>query len=114
MWVGIAMGLQEAICGRGAHREQLAAVFLAESDMSLFLQRFEHVRQKRDQAFGTDPIERLPDQHQCLFNLRLISQTKGCWWRKDLLDMIEQPESVFAGVPGGVDKFLQNVLLLGP
>src|SRR6266516_1797435 len=36
-----------------------------------------------------------------------------CRRRTDLLDMIEQPEGIFARVPGGAHKVLQNVLLLG-
>ena len=114
MGMGVAMGLQEAICGSRAHREKLAAVFLAEVYMSMLLQRFKHVWQKRDQAFGTNLIERLPGQHQCLFDLRPIAPAECCRRRTDLLDMIEQPEGIFAHVPGGAHKFLQNLLLVGP
>jgi len=34
------MGLQETICGGGAHGEELATVLLAELEMALLLQVF--------------------------------------------------------------------------
>ena len=70
--MAIAMGMQEAICGSRAHREQLAAVFRAESDMPMLLQHFDDAWQKRHQAFGTNPVEGLPGQHQCHFDLQPI------------------------------------------
>jgi hypothetical protein len=112
--MGVTMGLQEAICGSRAHREKLAAVFLAELYMSMLLQGFKNVWQKRDEAFGTNPIERLPGQHQRLFDLRSIPTAKYYRRREDLLCMIEQPLGIFARIPGGGHKFLQDVLLLGP
>jgi len=66
------MGLQEATCGGSAHREALAAVLLTELEMSLLLQAFKQVWQKRDQALGTQPIERVPGQYQRLLDLRPI------------------------------------------
>ena len=48
MGMGVTMGLQEAICGSRAHREKLAAVFFAELYMSMLLQVFKNVWQKRD------------------------------------------------------------------
>jgi hypothetical protein len=114
MGMGIAMGLQEAISGSRAHREKLAAVFLAELYMPMLLQRFDDAWQKRHQAFGANAVERLPGQHQRLFHLRPIAAAECCRRRTDLLDMIEQPEGIFARVPGGGHTFLQDVLLLGP
>ena len=80
----------------------------------MLLQGFKNDWQKRDEAFGTNPIERLPDQHQYLFDLRSIPTTKYYRRREDLLCMIEQPLGIFARIPGGGHKFLQDVLLLGP
>ena len=114
MGMGVTMGLQEAICGSRAHREQLAAVFLAELDMPMLLQRFDDAWQKRHQAFGTNPVEGLPGQHQCLFDLRPIPAAECCRRRKTSSTMVEQPEGIFARVPGGAHKFLQDLLLLGP
>ena len=113
MGMGIAMGLQEAICRSRAHREQLAAVFLAELDMPMLLQHFDDAWQKRHQAFGTNPVEGLPGQHQCFFDLRPIP-AECCRRRTDLLTMVEQPEGIFAHVPSGAHKCLQDLLLLGP
>jgi hypothetical protein len=67
------MGLQEAVCGSRAHRVEQDAVLLAELHMPFLFQGFKNVWQNRDEAFGANPVERLPDQHQCLFNLRAIA-----------------------------------------
>nr|WP_236601640.1 hypothetical protein [Ktedonobacter sp. SOSP1-52] len=112
MGMRVAVGLQETICGGCAHREELAAVFLAELDMPLLLQFFEHIRQERYQAFRTNPVEGLPSQHQRFFDFWPIATAKCCWWREDLLDVMKQPLGIFTCIPGGNDKFLQDLLFL--
>ena len=44
--MSVTMGFQETICRSRTHREKLAAVFLAELNMSFLLQGFKHVWQK--------------------------------------------------------------------
>ena len=77
-WVAVAVGLQEAILGRRTHREEKTSVFLTELDMSILLQGFDDAWQEWNEAFGTDPVERLPGQHQCLFDLWPIPTTENC------------------------------------
>jgi hypothetical protein len=82
--------------------------------MPMLLQRFNDTGQERDQAFGADPVESLPGQHQGLFDLRSIPTTKYSRRCEDLLCMIEQPLGIFARIACGCHKFHQDVLLLGP
>ena len=58
--------------------------------------------QERDEAFGANAVERLPDQHQRLFDLRPIASAERCRRRQDLLAMVEQPPGIFACVPCGL------------
>lgn len=85
------MSLEETICGGRTHREKQASMFLIELHLSLLLQGFKQVWQKWDQAFGANPVERFPSQHQCLFHLWPIAPVEGYRRREDLLNMIEQP-----------------------
>jgi hypothetical protein len=108
------VGLQEAIGGGRAHGEEQTAVFLTELKMPMLLQRFNDTGQERDQAFGADPVEGLPGQHQGLFDLRSIPTTKYSRRCEDLLCMIEQPLGIFARICGGGHELLQDMLLLEP
>jgi hypothetical protein len=58
--MGVAMGLQEAICGRCAHREEKATVYFVQLKMPIPLQGCDDAWQERDQAFRANPVERLP------------------------------------------------------
>ena len=70
--------------------------------------------QERDQAFRANAVERLPGQHQRLFDLWPIAAAECCRRREDLLAMVEQPLGIFAHIPSGGHKLFQNLLLLGP
>jgi len=89
-----------------------AAVLLAELDISLHLQAFKQVRQKRDQAFGANAIERVPGQHQRLLDLWPIATAQHGWWCQDLLSVAEQPLAMLARLSGGVHTVLQDTLSL--
>ena len=87
-------------------------MLVTELKMPMLFQRFNDTWQERDQAFGTNAVERLPDQHQRLFNLRSIVSAKRYRSNKNLLDMIEQPSGIFVCVPIDAHKLFQNLLLL--
>ena len=108
------MGLQQAVRGRCAHREEKATVFFVQLKVPILLQGFDDTRQERDQAFRANAVERLPGQHQRLFHLWPIAPEECSRWRQDLLAMVEQPLGIFARIPGGCHKLSQNLLLLGP
>ena len=72
--------LEQAVGGGSAHGEQLLTANLREMQVSRALQRFEKGRQKRDQAFGTDPIGVIPDAHQSLLHLWSIMAWTWIWW----------------------------------
>ena len=81
--------------------------------MPMLLQHFNDTWQEWDQTFGADPVERLPGQHQGLFDLWPIPPTKISGSLEDLLGMVEQPPGIFACVPCGAHKVFQDLLLLG-
>src|SRR6266849_1014127 len=114
MGVTIAMGLQQAVRGRCAHREEKATVFFIQLKVSVFLQGFDDAWQERDQAFRANAVECLPDQYQRLFHLWPIASAECRWRREDLLAMVEQPPGIFVHIPGGGHKLFQNQLLVGP
>jgi hypothetical protein len=58
--VTIAMGLQQAVRGSCAHREEKATMFFVQLKVPLLLQGFDDVWQERDQAFRANSVERLP------------------------------------------------------
>jgi hypothetical protein len=80
--------------------------------MPFLFQGFENIWQEGDEAFGTNAVQRLPNQHQRLFNLRSIMSAKRYRSNKNLLDMIEQPSGIFVCVPSDAHKLFQNLLLL--
>ena len=88
-------------------------MFLTELKMPMLLQHFNDTWQERDQSFGADPVEGLPDQHQGLFDLWPIPPTEISGSLEDLLGMVEQPPGIFACVSSGVHKVFQDLLLLG-
>jgi len=107
------MGLQQAIRGSRAHREEQATLFFVQLKVPNLLQAFDDAWQERDQAFRANPVERLPGQHQRLFHLWPIAPAECCRRGQDLLSMVEQPLGIFAHIPGGGHKLFQNLLLLG-
>lgn len=109
----VTVGLQEAISGGRTHGEEKAAIFLTELKMPILFQHFNDTWQERDQAFGADPVERLPGQHQGLFGLWSIPPTEISGSLEDPLRMVEQPPGIFACVPCRAHKVFQDLLLLG-
>ena len=87
--MGLAVGAQEPIRGGRAHRKEQAAVVLAQLEVSSLLQGGDDLRQKGDQAFGADPIEGLPGQHSCRFDLEPVTAARSIDGLHDLLGMVE-------------------------
>ena len=114
MGVSIAMGLQQAVRGSRAHREEQATMLFVQLKMPVLLQGCDDAWQERDQAFGANAVERLPGQHQPLFHLWAIAPTECSRRRQGLLAMVEQPLGIFARIPGGAHELSQDLLLLRP
>jgi hypothetical protein len=107
------LGTQEAIGCGCAHGEQLAAALLSKVQMLMPLQRFDQCGEKRDQAFGANPVGGMPDQEQGVLDFWPVMG----WTRAlmcGLLDfrMVEEIHGVLAIVARCCRKGIQQFALL--
>jgi len=107
------LGAQEAIRRRRAHREQLAAALLCELEVLMPLQRFDQRGEKRDEAFGADPVGGVPDQEQRVLDFWPVMAWP--WALRvclHLFCMLEEPHRVLAIVTRCCRKDIQQFALL--
>jgi len=87
----------------------LASTFLGEVEELMSLQRLYESWKKRDKAFGADAVGGVPDQKECVLNVRsILSRT---WTLKRLLHlfgMVEQPPGVGTMVSSRCHKGIQQ------
>ncbi len=74
---GLASSVQEAFGGGGTHLKQVVSAFFGQVQVLMSLQRVNKGGQKRNQAFGANPIGHFPDLEERVLNLRAI--LGGVW-----------------------------------
>jgi len=73
----LASSVQEAFGGGGTHLKQVVSAFFGQVQVLMSLQRVNKGGQKRNQAFGANPIGHFPDLEERVLNLRAI--LGGVW-----------------------------------
>jgi hypothetical protein len=65
--------VQEAVCGGGTHREQLAVARLAQLQVPMPFQGLDEGWQKGDEPLATDAVGGVPDQEEGILDLSSVS-----------------------------------------
>ena len=109
----LALGTQEPIRCRRAHGEQQATALLAQVEMLMPLQRFDHRWEKRHEAFRANPVGGVPDQEQGVLDFWSVTAWPGVLWcGLPHLRMVEEIHGILSIVPGRFCQGIQQFTLL--